>query len=65
MKLLGRKKDQDEDLDEQTAASGGSDVAGAADAASREPRRTGRRVAHPKRSEARRNARKGPSHPHR
>ncbi len=52
MKLLGRKKDQDEDLDEQTAASGGSDVAGAADAASREQR-----------SEARRNARKGPVAP--
>nr|AJK75212.1 membrane protein [Mycobacterium avium subsp. paratuberculosis] len=58
MKLLGRKKDQDEDLDEQTAASGGSDVAGAADAASREPRRTP-----PRRSAARRNARKGPVAP--
>lgn len=64
MKLLGRKKDQDEDLDEQTAASGGSDVAGAADAASREPRRTGPKGRPtPKRSEARRNARKGPVAP--
>lgn len=64
MKLLGRKKDQDEDLDEQTAASGGSDVAGAADAASREQRRTGPKGRPtPKRSEARRNARKGPVAP--
>lgn len=58
MKLLGRKKGQDTDLDENVAASAVSDVAGAA------PRRTepkGRPT--PKRNEARRNAKKGPVAP--
>lgn len=58
MKLLGRKKGQDTDLDENVAASAVSDVAGAA------PRRTGPKGRPtPKRNEARRNAKKGPVAP--
>lgn len=60
MKLLGRKKGQDEDLDESTAASAASDVAGNADA----PRGTGPKGRPtPKRSEARRNPKRGPVAP--
>lgn len=60
MKLLGRRKGQDEDLDE----SAGSDVAGGPDETAGEPRRTGPKGRPtPKRSEARRNARKGPVAP--
>lgn len=59
MKLLGRKKGQDEDLDESSAASAVSDVA--ADAATRRTGPKGRPT--PKRSQARRNAKKGPVAP--
>lgn len=61
MKLLGRKKGQDTDLDETVAVSAASDVAGGPDAA---PRRTGPKGRPtPKRNEARRNAKKGPVAP--
>lgn len=61
MKLLGRKKGQDTDLDETVAVSAASDVAGAPDAA---PRRTGPKGRPtPKRNQARRNAKKGPVAP--
>lgn len=60
MKLLGRKKGQDTDLDENVGASGVSDVAGAAGTTSRTGPK-GRPT--PKRSEARRNAKKGPVAP--
>lgn len=59
MKLLGRKKGQDEDLDESMAASAASDVA--ADAPTRRTGPKGRPT--PKRNEARRNAKKGPVAP--
>jgi len=59
VKLLGRKKGQDEDLDESSAASAVSDVA--ADAATRRTGPKGRPT--PKRSQARRNAKKGPVAP--
>ncbi|WP_406815215.1 DUF3043 domain-containing protein [Mycobacterium sp. M23085] len=63
MKLLGRKKGQDIDLDESPASSAASGVAGAA-GATREAQRTGRKGRPtPKRSEARRNPRKGPVAP--
>lgn len=61
MKLLGRKNGQDEDLDESTGASTASGVAGAANATSRRTGPKGRPT--PKRSEARRNAKKGPVAP--
>lgn len=61
MKLLGRKKGQDTDLDENVAASAVADVAGAAGAT---PHRTGPKGRPtPKRNEARRNAKKGPVAP--
>jgi len=64
VKLLGRKKGQDEDLDGSAAASKASDVAGASGAALRESQRTGPKGRPtPKRNEARRNARKGPVAP--
>lgn len=64
MKLLGRKKDQDTDLDENAAIAGGSAVAGASGDATREAQRTGPKGRPtPKRNEARRNARKGPVAP--
>ncbi len=59
MKLLGRKKGQDEDLDESLAASAASDVA--ADATARRTGPKGRPT--PKRNQARRNAKKGPVAP--
>jgi len=59
VKLLGRKKGQDEDLDESLAASAASDVA--ADAAARRTGPKGRPT--PKRNQARRNAKKGPVAP--
>jgi hypothetical protein len=59
VKLLGRKKSQDEDLDESLAASAASDVA--ADAATRRTGPKGRPT--PKRNQARRNAKKGPVAP--
>ncbi|OBH58023.1 DUF3043 domain-containing protein [Mycobacterium sp. E2479] len=62
MKLLGRKKGQDTDLDE--TASAASEVAGAAGATTREAQRTGPKGRPtPKRNEARRSARKGPTAP--
>jgi hypothetical protein len=61
VKLLGRKKGQDTDLDETVAVSAASDVAGGPDAA---PRRTGPKGRPtPKRNQARRNAKKGPVAP--
>lgn len=64
MKLLGRKKGQDTDLDENAATAGGSDVAGAVGDATREAQRTGPKGRPtPKRNEARRSARKGPVAP--
>ncbi|GAB1816537.1 DUF3043 domain-containing protein [Mycobacterium sp. MUNTM1] len=64
MKLLGRKKGQDTDLDENAATPGGAGVAGASGDAAREPQRTGPKGRPtPKRNEARRNARKGPVAP--
>jgi hypothetical protein len=59
VKLLGRKKGQDEDLDESLAASAASDVA--ADATARRTGPKGRPT--PKRNQARRNAKKGPVAP--
>jgi hypothetical protein len=59
VKLLGRKKSQDEDLDESLAASAASDVA--ADATARRTGPKGRPT--PKRNQARRNAKKGPVAP--
>lgn len=64
MKLLGRKKGQDTDLDESAAASGVAGVAGASADATREAQRTGPKGRPtPKRNEARRNTRKGPVAP--
>ncbi|TAM72546.1 MAG: DUF3043 domain-containing protein [Mycobacterium sp.] len=59
MKLLGRRKGQDQDLDESMAASAASDVA--ADATMRRTGPKGRPT--PKRNEARRTAKKGPIAP--
>lgn len=64
MKLLGRKKGQETDLDETAAAAGVSGVADASGAASRESQRTGPKGRPtPKRTDARRSARKGPVAP--
>ncbi|OBJ28041.1 DUF3043 domain-containing protein [Mycobacterium colombiense] len=64
MKLLGRKKGQDTDLDESAAASSATGVAGAPGDAAREAQRTGPKGRPtPKRNEARRNTRKGPVAP--
>lgn len=64
MKLLGRKKGQDTDLDESAAASSATGVAGASGDATREAQRTGPKGRPtPKRNEARRNTRKGPVAP--
>jgi hypothetical protein len=64
VKLLGRKKGQDTDLDESAAAPADSGVTGAPGAAARDAQRTGSKGRPtPKRNEARRNARKGPIAP--
>ncbi|BBY37604.1 hypothetical protein MMAN_17380 [Mycobacterium mantenii] len=64
MKLLGRKKGQDTDLDESAAASTASGGAGASGDATREAQRTGPKGRPtPRRNEARRNPRKGPVAP--
>ncbi|MEE2854889.1 MAG: DUF3043 domain-containing protein [Actinomycetota bacterium] len=63
MKLLGRKKGQDTELDESAAAPAASGLAGASGAA-RDAQRTGPKGRPtPKRNEARRNAKKGPIAP--
>lgn len=61
MKLLGRRKGQDEDVDEGVAASAASGVADTTDATTRRTGPKGRPT--PKRNEARRNAKKGPVAP--
>ncbi|MEB4210725.1 DUF3043 domain-containing protein [Mycobacterium sp. 94-17] len=64
MKLLGRKKGQDTDLDESAAAASASGVGGAADEAALQAQRTGPKGRPtPKRNVARRNAKKGPVAP--
>src|SRR5690242_11621668 len=64
VKLLGRRKGQDTDLDESAAASAAPGLAGAPGDASREAQRTGPKGRPtPKRNEARRNTRKGPVAP--
>ena len=64
MKLLGRRKGQDTDLDESAAAPAAHGFAGAPGDASREAQRTGPKGRPtPKRNEARRNTRKGPVAP--
>ncbi|HVT70363.1 MAG TPA: DUF3043 domain-containing protein [Trebonia sp.] len=64
MKLLGRKKGQDPDLDEGVAAPSASGAAGASGDATRDAQRTGPKGRPtPKRSEARRSTRKGPIAP--
>jgi hypothetical protein len=63
VKLLGRKKGQDTELDESAAAPAASGLAGASGAA-RDAQRTGPKGRPtPKRNEARRNAKKGPVAP--
>ncbi len=61
VKLMGRKKGQEDDLEGAAAVAAGSDAAGSADTASRRTGPKGRPT--PKRSEARRNSRKGPIAP--
>lgn len=64
MKLLGRKKGQDSDLDEGAAAPPASGTAGASSDATRDAQRTGPKGRPtPKRSEGRRSSRKGPIAP--
>ncbi|OBH43815.1 DUF3043 domain-containing protein [Mycobacterium mantenii] len=64
MKLLGRRKGQDTDLDESAATSAASAGAGASGDATREAQRTGPKGRPtPKRNDARRNPRKGPVAP--
>lgn len=61
VKLMGRKKGQDDDLEGSAGVPADVDAAGSADAAARRTGPKGRPT--PKRSEARRNPRKGPVAP--